>query len=487
VFSANETVRRIVEEGFGPGRVLVVGDLMLDIHLWGDVTRISPEAPVPVVRLTRRSETPGGAGNVLLNLAALGIEATGAGFIGDDEAGRRLVRRFDEAGIATDPLVCWDGRPTIVKTRVIGGHQQMIRIDEEPTAPVSAADQERLIEKARDALDQGFDAIILSDYQKGALSERLCRCLITEARRRTIPILVDPKGRDFLRYVHATTLTPNRLEFDAAAGQSDNSDASFRDAGHRLRKELGLEFLLVTQGERGLSLFDDRGVSDFPARAREVFDVSGAGDTVIAALTAGIVSGLDLDDALALANLAAGLVVGKVGTTPIQREELCEAVRAEQIVSHLHKVSSLETLLQRVADWRAKGERIVFTNGCYDLLHVGHVTLLARAQREGTKLIVGLNTDRSVRALKGDSRPVVTQDDRAQVLASLVSVDAVVLFDETTPLRLIEAIRPEVLVKGGDYTEEQVVGADLVKSWGGKVVLVPLVEGRSTTRLLSKR
>jgi D-beta-D-heptose 7-phosphate kinase/D-beta-D-heptose 1-phosphate adenosyltransferase len=459
---------------------------MLDTYLWGEVSRISPEAPVPVVRLSHRSESAGGAGNVLLNLVSLGIQATAAGFIGDDEAGRRLQRRMEDVGIATAPVVRWDGRSTIIKTRVIGGHQQMIRIDEESTTRVSLADQDRLMEAVRLCVDDGFEAIILSDYEKGAVSEPLCRFLIAEARRRAIPVLVDPKGRDFRKYARATTLTPNRREFEAAVGVDESVEPAFRDAGRRLRDELGLDFLLVTQGERGISLFDHRGVSDFPALAREVFDVSGAGDTVIATLTAGIVAGLELDDALSLANLAAGIVVGKIGTTPIHRDELQEALRAEQSASHLQKVCAFEPLLRRVADWRARGERIVFTNGCYDLLHVGHVTLLARAQREGTKLIVGLNTDRSVRALKGESRPVVSQDDRAHVLASLSSVDAVVVFDEDTPLRLIQGIRPDVLVKGGDYSMDQVVGADLVQSWGGKVVLVPLVEGRSTTNLLSR-
>jgi D-beta-D-heptose 7-phosphate kinase/D-beta-D-heptose 1-phosphate adenosyltransferase len=486
MFTAPETVRRAVEERFGRGRILVVGDLMLDVYLWGEVSRISPEAPVPVVRLSRRSETPGGSGNVLLNLAGLGLEVAAAGFVGDDETGSRLVRQLEQAGITTDGVVSWKGRPTIVKTRVIGGHQQMIRIDEEPTTPVSPDDQDRLMEMACHRLEEGLAAIILSDYQKGALSERLCQCLIAEARRRGIPILVDPKGRDFRKYRHATTLTPNRQEFEVAAGLGDQSDGAFADAGHRLRGELGLDFLVVTEGERGITLFDERGAGRFPAVAREVFDVSGAGDTVIATLTAGIVTGLGVDDALALANLAAGIVVGKVGTTPIDRGELLDALRADAAAAHLQKIFTLEALLRTVAQWRARGERIVFTNGCYDLLHVGHVTLLARAQHSGTRLIVGLNTDRSVRALKGDSRPVVNQGDRAQVLASLSSVDAVILFDEDTPLRLIEAIRPDVLVKGGDYSEEQVVGADEVKSWGGTVLLVPLVEGRSTTKMLSR-
>jgi D-beta-D-heptose 7-phosphate kinase/D-beta-D-heptose 1-phosphate adenosyltransferase len=486
MFSAPEAVRRAVEGLCGRGRILVVGDLMLDVYLWGEVNRISPEAPVPVVRLSRRSETAGGAGNVLLNLAALGIEATAAGFVGEDEAGSRLVRHLEEARIATDGVVRCAARPTTVKTRVIGGHQQMIRIDDEPSTPVPATDHDRLGETVRRSLEDGFGAIILSDYHKGTLSDGFCRCIVDEARFRGVPIFVDPKGRDFRRYARATALTPNRHEFEAAVGLVDSGQAAFRDAGHRLRNELGLDYLLVTQGERGISLFDDRGVSDFPSLAREVFDVSGAGDTVIATLTAGLVAGLNLDDALALANMAAGIVVGKVGTTPIQRIELLDALRADQAAAHLHKVCTLEALMQRVADWRRRGERIVFTNGCFDLLHVGHVTLLARAQREGNRLIVGLNTDRSVRALKGESRPVVNQGDRAQVLASLASVDAVVLFDEDTPLRLIDAIRPDVLVKGGDYSEAQVVGADLVKSCGGKVVLVALVEGRSTTKLLTR-
>ena len=246
-----------------------------------------------------------------------------------------------------------------------------------------------------------------------------------------------------------------------------------------------LDFLVVTRGEQGVSLFDEQGVRDFPAVAREVFDVSGAGDTVIATLAAGMAAGLDRDDALNLANLAAGVVVGKVGTTPIRPDELLDALLIERLAEQSHKIYALEALERQVADWRARGQRIVFTNGCFDLLHVGHVTLLALARRQGDRLVVGLNTDRSVRALKGETRPVVTQGDRAQVLAGLASVDAVVLFDEDTPLRLIESLRPDVLVKGGDYIESQVVGADLVKSCGGKIVLVPLIEGRSTTSLIA--
>jgi D-beta-D-heptose 7-phosphate kinase/D-beta-D-heptose 1-phosphate adenosyltransferase len=488
-FRAHETVRRTVEERFGGRRVLVAGDLMLDVYLRGEVARISPEAPVPVVRLSRRTEAPGGAGNVLLNLAALGLRVTAAGIVGDDETGRRLRSLLEQAGVATGSLVTCGDRPTITKTRVIGGHQQMIRIDEETADPVPAADLDRLLEASLGAwveADERLEAVVLSDYAKGALPEQVCQALIGTARQRGIPVLVDPKGRTFGKYAGATALTPNLHELELAVGQGPLAEPALRDAAERLRRALALDFLVVTRGDKGLSLFDEEGARDFPAVAREVFDVSGAGDTIIATLAAGLVAGLDRDEALKLANLAAGIVVGKVGTTPVQRDELLGALAAERFAMPSAKVGTLATLLERVAGWRARGERIVFTNGCFDLLHVGHVTLLARARAEGDRLIVGMNTDRSVRTLKGQGRPVITQDDRAQVLAGLSSVDAVVLFDEPTPLALIESLRPDVLVKGADYTEDQVAGAGAVKSWGGKVVLVPLLEGRSTSRILAR-
>jgi D-beta-D-heptose 7-phosphate kinase/D-beta-D-heptose 1-phosphate adenosyltransferase len=488
-FRAHETVRRTVEERFGGRRILVAGDLMLDVYLRGEVARISPEAPVPIVRLSRRTEAPGGAGNVLLNLAALGLRVTAAGIVGDDDAGRRLRSLLEAAGVATGPLVTCCGRPTVTKTRVIGGHQQMIRIDEETADAVPEADLDRLLEVSLGAwvkVEDHLAAVVLSDYAKGTLSERVCQALIGAARQRGIPVLVDPKGRTFAKYAGATALTPNVHEFELAIGRGPLAEPDLHAAAERHRRELALDFLVVTRGDRGLSLFDEDGARDFPAVAREVFDVSGAGDTIIATLAAGLVAGLDRDEALKLANLAAGIVVGKVGTTPVQHDELLGALAADRYAMPSPKVYTLPTLLERVAGWRARGERIVFTNGCFDLLHVGHVTLLARARAEGDRLIVGVNTDRSVRALKGPGRPVIAQDDRVQVLAGLSSVDGVVLFDEPTPLALIESLRPNVLIKGADYTEAQVAGAEPVKSWGGKVVLVPLLEGRSTSRILAR-
>jgi D-beta-D-heptose 7-phosphate kinase/D-beta-D-heptose 1-phosphate adenosyltransferase len=485
-FHAPDVVLRAVENGFGRRRVLVVGDLMLDAYLWGDVGRISPEAPVPVVRLKRRSGTPGGSGNVLLNLSGLGLAPVAAGFVGDDPAGRELLARLGEAGVDASAVVTLADRPTTTKTRVVCAHHQMLRLDEESTAPVGGPAEDRLIGLALEKIGAGVSAVVLSDYAKGALTEGVCRAVIEEARRRGVPVLVDPKGRSFARYAGATALTPNLAEFEAVAGFGHLQDPEFADAARRAREALGLDFLAVTCGDRGIVTFDERGLAHHPAAAREVYDVSGAGDTVIATLTAALAAGLCLDDAVTLANLAAGVVVGKLGTTPVRRGELLDAARGASLTGSAGKVVDLPGLRLLVAGWRARGERVVFTNGCFDLLHVGHVTLLARARREGDRLVVGLNTDRSVRALKGPSRPVVTQDDRAHVLAGLASVDAVALFDEDTPLRLIEEVRPDVLVKGGDYSEAQVVGAGQVRSWGGRVAIVPLVEGRSTTGIIDR-
>jgi D-beta-D-heptose 7-phosphate kinase/D-beta-D-heptose 1-phosphate adenosyltransferase len=328
--------------------------------------------------------------------------------------------------------------------------------------------------------------VILSDYAKGVLSSAVCRTLLDEARRRGIPTLVDPKGSDFSKYAHATALSPNRLELATATGAPvDDLDALLR-AGEQLRAQLHLDFLTATLGELGIALIEPGSVQRYPALARQVFDVSGAGDTVLATLAMGLALGLRRPEVVHLANLAAGVVVGKVGTVPIRRSELLQALLTEQALDLSNKVCDRASLVQKVQRWRAQGERVVFTNGCFDLLHTGHVTYLDRARRHGQRLVVGLNTDRSVRALKGSSRPIIPEQQRATVLAALASVDAVILFDEDTPLDLIKALRPDVLAKGSDYTEERVVGAREVRSWGGEVVLVPLVEGWSTTGVLKK-
>jgi D-beta-D-heptose 7-phosphate kinase/D-beta-D-heptose 1-phosphate adenosyltransferase len=466
-------------------RILVVGDIMLDRYLWGQVSRISPEAPVPVLHLERETEVAGGAANVARNLAGLGVEVSLAGVTGDDPARGALLGLLAADGIDTTDILIAADRGTVTKTRVIGNHQQMLRIDRERSAPLTEADRARLLAAVIRRMS-GLDALLLSDYAKGVLGPEICTALIGAARSHRVPVLVDPKGKDFARYTGATLITPNRGELALATGTDPQDRDALIAAGSRLRRDLGLDLLALTLSEQGMVLFTADGVRDIPAVAREVFDVSGAGDTVVATFAAGLAAGLSGPDSAHLANLAAGVVVGHVGTAPITRAELLAAVFDEQALEQGAKIRDLAGTVEQVRRWRAAGELVVFTNGCFDLLHVGHVTYLERARRFGHRLVVGLNTDRSVRAIKGPQRPLMREDDRARVLAALASVDAVVLFDQDTPLDLILTLRPDVLAKGADYREEDVVGAAEVKSWGGRVALVPLVEDRSTTGIIRR-
>jgi D-beta-D-heptose 7-phosphate kinase / D-beta-D-heptose 1-phosphate adenosyltransferase len=486
MFESPENVQGALADGFGARRALVVGDVMLDRYVWGDVSRISPEAPVPVVRVTRTSETPGGAGNVALNAAGLGLKVTLAGVTGDDDERARLSAFLNERQIGTAPLIAVESRPTIAKTRVIGGHQQMLRMDMEERGPLSAGAVLQLRAALEAELAAKPDILILSDYAKGVLTAELCAWLIAAAHKLNIPVLVDPKGRDFAKYRGATLLSPNRSELAEATGKPANELDALLNAGAQLAADLQFGSIAVTLSELGIALLRDGAARHFPATAREVYDVSGAGDTVIATLAAGLAAGLSLADCAHLANLAAGIVVGKVGTVPVSRADLLGALSAEEAQEHSDKLCSLETLLQRADVWRKRGERIVFTNGCFDLLHYGHVDYLRKARREGNRLVIGLNSDRSVSALKGPTRPLIPERERAHVLAALECCDAVVIFDEETPLRLISALRPHVLAKGADYTEEQVVGGREVKNWGGRVALIPFVAGWSTSAIVKK-
>lgn len=464
---------------------LVIGDLMLDRYLIGEVERISPEAPVPVVLLKQENERAGGAANVAANLSLLGIRTTMAGIIGDDAEGRALLDMLRELNIDS-AIVTSQQRPSVTKTRILGGHQQMMRLDKESRLAFTESENNALHEQVSQAIAQKPDVIILSDYAKGVLSDALCQAVIAQAKALGIPVLVDPKGRDYTKYQGATALTPNKKETSEACGIDAMDTDRLLQAAADLRDHLGLKFLAVTRGEEGISLLEQNETIHIPAAAKQVFDVSGAGDTVIATLAAGLVHGLSHLQAFELANIAAGIVVGKVGTVPVNREELLAELISQDSVEQADKICELETLLGRVRQWRQQKKRIVFTNGCFDLLHAGHVTYLEAARKTGDKLILGLNTDRSVSALKGPSRPVIHEADRARVLAALEAVDAVILFDEDTPLQLIDAIRPDVIVKGSDYSEDQVVGGKEVKSWGGKVALIDIVPGRSTSNIIEK-
>ncbi len=469
--------------GNSKSHALVIGDVMLDRYLIGSVGRISPEAPVPIVLLNAQNERAGGAANVAANLALLGIKTHLIGCVGDDLEAASLSKLIADAGIENN-LLTSKSRPTIAKTRVVSGHQQMMRLDQESSAAFTADETAALQANIHAALAKNPAIVILSDYAKGLLSLDICQSIINTCHTQKIPVLVDPKGSNYSKYIGATALTPNKKE-TAEACNTNINDADLIAKASALKSCLNLQFFAVTRGEEGITLIDDT-AHHLPATAKQVFDVSGAGDTVIATLAAGLMGGLAPLAALQLANLAAGVVVGKVGTVPITQADLIEALQAEQGSEQAHKICDLAQLMAKVDTWKKQKQKIVFTNGCFDLLHAGHVTYLEAAKKRGDKLILGLNTDRSVSAIKGPTRPVVHENDRARVLAALESVDAVILFDEDTPLNLINAIKPNVIAKGSDYSASQVVGGREVQSWGGEIALIDLVEGRSTTGILNK-
>jgi D-beta-D-heptose 7-phosphate kinase/D-beta-D-heptose 1-phosphate adenosyltransferase len=463
---------------FDSAQILVVGDLMLDRYWQGPTSRISPEAPVPVVKVEQLEDRVGGAGNVALNIAALGGGASLVGVVGADEAAQSLETRFSSAGIRTDFQVSTD-KPTITKLRVISRHQQLLRLDFEEQFTVADTDQ---IANKVAALLADVSVLVLSDYGKGALQNPVA--LIQAARECGIPVLADPKGSDFSRYQGATLITPNMGEFEAVVGPCD-SESAIVDKGLALLKELNLDALLVTRGEHGMTLLrEDRPAFHLPARAREVFDVTGAGDTVISVLAAALGAGEALPAAVVLANLAASIVVGKLGTATISAPELRRALQLEQ--GHGRGVVNEEQLLVDLADARVHGERIVFTNGCFDILHAGHVGYLEQARGLGDRLIVAVNADESVRRLKGEGRPINSEDRRMAVLAGLESVDWVLVFGDDTPERLLELVRPDILVKGGDYQKEQVVGWEIVEAYGGQVRPLDFLDDCSTTAIVEK-
>lgn len=457
--------------------VLVVGDVMLDRYWHGPTSRISPEAPVPVVKVEHLEDRPGGAANVALNIAALGAPARLVGVTGVDEAAESLRNSLQGAGVQTH-FQQIASQPTILKLRVMSRHQQLLRLDfEEPFATDAQAMAEQV-----DALLDGVKVLVLSDYGKGALKNH--QVLIQQARTRGIPVLADPKGKDFSIYRGASLITPNLGEFETIVGHCCD-EAELVAKGGALMRELELGALLVTRGEHGMTLLrPDHAPLHLPARAREVFDVTGAGDTVISTLAASLAAGEELPNAVALANLAAGIVVAKLGTAAISAPELRRAVQRE--AGSERGVVSVDQLLLALEDARAHGEKIVFTNGCFDILHAGHVTYLEQARAQGDRLVLAVNDDASVSRLKGPGRPINSVDRRMAVLAGLGAVDWVVSFSEDTPENLLRQVKPDVLVKGGDYGIEGVVGADIVRAYGGEVRVLGLVENSSTTAIVEK-
>jgi D-beta-D-heptose 7-phosphate kinase/D-beta-D-heptose 1-phosphate adenosyltransferase len=465
--------------------ILCVGDLMLDCFVYGHVDRISPEAPIPVLRIEREVSMLGGAGNVVRNVVGLGARAEFVSVVGSDPPGREITALVGDLDRVEPHLLVERQRQTTMKRRFVAGSQQLLRADLETVAPISEATVDDILRVVEAAIPD-CGALVLSDYAKGVLTTRCIQAMIAAARRAGKPVIVDPKGADFSRYRGATLLTPNRRELADATQMPVDTDAGVEAAARHLIEICDVGAVLCTRGAEGMSLVEAPGaVHHLPAAAREVFDVSGAGDTVVATLAAGIAAGLSWPDAAELANVAAGIVVGKVGTAVAFAADLIRALQHDG-PGGSEKVATVEQAADAVARWRRQGLQIGFTNGCFDLLHPGHVSLMVQAKASCDRLVVGLNSDASVRRLKGADRPVQTESARAAVLSSLSTVDLVVVFGEDTPVELIKALRPDVLVKGADYRVDQVVGADLVHRWGGRVLLAELSPGHSTTATIRK-
>ena len=458
--------------------ILVIGDLMLDHYLWGKSERISPEAPVLVVDIKKEENLLGGAGNVVNNLLSLGANVGICSVIGDDESGRWIDKRLEKKGVKRVALIKDKDRKTTKKSRIVALQQQIVRVDKESREEIKKEFEERILDSIKKSLDE-YDLFILSDYNKGVLTTNLTKEIIKIANANRTPIFVDPKGSDYSKYKNATLITPNKKEAFEATSIKIDSDEALLEAGKLLRDELDLKYLFITLSEEGMAIFDDDGMHKIPTVAREVFDVTGAGDTVISALAYAFASGKDIKESAIFANEAAAVAVSKVGSATVSLEEIKSYHESISTKRSHKKILSLQDLKEEL---EKQNKKVVFTNGCFDILHSGHVRYLEEAKSFGDILVVGLNSDDSVRRLKGESRPINSQDDRAIVLSALESVDHVVIFDEDTPYNLIKVIEPDILVKGGDYEGKEVVGSDIAK----ETRLVQFIEGKSTTKIIQK-
>ena len=461
---------------------LVVGDLMLDRYIFGEITRISPEAPIPILKKGKEQFRMGGAANVAANVSGFGIKTVLAGLIGKDINGEHLTRLIKDKLISCKGVIRGKN-PTTTKTRIISGQQQIIRIDEEDIVlSLNKNDTKKIL----DLIKKKPSIIIVSDYAKGLISLELMKPLIKLARQNKIPVIVDPKGNELEKYRGVTALTPNKNEAYALTNNIVRNEHTLEKNLKKLRRDLDIDFIAMTQGDLGVKLITEKKIQVIPAsKLKQVFDVSGAGDTIIASIAAGIMANITLQESLKIANIAAGIVISKVGTTPIEKHELINELENE-FNGEKNKLISEKSLLKKLSHYQIKKQKIGFTNGCFDILHAGHVSYLEQAKIKVDFLIVGLNSDSSVRKLKGNNRPVINELDRARVLCSLEAVDAVIIFSQDTPINLIKKIKPHTLIKGNDYSVNQVVGHKEIKKWGGKVELIPLLQGRSSSKIIKK-
>ena len=473
-------------ERFKGTKILCVGDLMLDIFTYGDVSRVSPEAPVPVLKVSHEKEMLGGAGNVVNNLLALGAQPILVGAVGPDNNGDTVKKILLEKGVGLDGLISDAALQTIEKRRFTTRGQQLLRVDREETAYFPDALYDGILNRALEKL-KDVSGLILSDYGKGLLHpQKVIRPLIDGAAKLGIPIVVDPKGADYSIYKGTTVITPNRKELNEATKLPTKTDEEVIEAGATLIDTCGIQNVLATRSEDGMTLIQaDKDAHHFKTQVKEISDVSGAGDTVIAVLTAALGTGASLKDAAYLSNVAGSIVVGKLNTATVSDLELKEACTHQTQGNHT-KVMSEDRALGKIKSWHEKGLKVGFTNGCFDILHEGHITIFKEADMACDRLIVGINSDASVKRLKGNERPINDEKTRALIVSCLAFVDAVVIFHEDTPLNLIKSFQPDVLIKGDDYKKEDVVGGDIVEGKGGRVVLVDLVKGKSTTNIVNK-
>ncbi|WP_297574180.1 D-glycero-beta-D-manno-heptose-7-phosphate kinase [uncultured Campylobacter sp.] len=459
-------------------KILVVGDLMIDHYLWGECDRISPEAPVAVIDIRSENKRLGGAGNVMANLKALDCDVGVMSVVGDDESGKEIVSMLENMGVKIEKIAKEKERKSAHKTRIMAVHQQVIRFDKESKDDILETSKNELLSSLKNII-KNYDTVLLSDYAKGVLRDDFCKQIIKIANENSKFILIDPKGSDYSKYKNATLLTPNLKEAMQALKMKIDDEPSLKLALKRLKDELNLKYSIITLSERGIALYNNDEVKIIPAIAKEVFDVTGAGDTVLATLGYALSNKMDIVSALSLANKAAAVVVGKVGSATASLDEIEKYSKSSSSTNLEEKIKSLDEICQILKN---SDKKIVFTNGCFDILHAGHIKYLNKAKKLGDILIVGLNSDSSVKRLKGKTRPINSQNSRALLLSALEFVDFVVIFDEDTPLNLIEKIRPDILVKGADYAGKEVVGSNIAK----EVVLVDFEDGFSTTNIINK-
>lgn len=464
-------------------KILVLGDLMLDEHIWSKVTRISPEAPVPIADVVKITHVPGGCGNVAANVAALGGQPYLVSVIGNDSSGEKLLKTLEKKNVPANHLITDAGRPTILKSRIIAASQQVVRVDREDRTLLSPLISKKLVKRLRELMPK-IDAVIISDYEKGVASAEICQALIKLANKYKKPVAIDPKGFDYSKYAGATVITPNLREASIAARTAIVDEKSLSRAGKALRSSAKTRSVLITRGKDGMTLFEKTGSTFIPAIPREVFDITGAGDTVIATLSLSLAAGATLKEAAIMSNYAGSIVVGKIGTATCTREELEVTIEGREPVAK--KLQMRNEIAVIAKNLKNEGAKLVFTNGCFDLLHLGHVRYLREAKKLGDVLIIGVNSDSSVTALKGPDRPYISEMERAEVLASLECVDYVVIFDELRPDNLIKLIKPNLHVKGGDYKVNDLPEKKLVESLGGRIVVIPPIKGRSTTNIVAK-